>query len=111
MSKRRQILMAIQPYRPVDHSNIHNLPDRSVFTLLSSLTSSKCTDPRDMIYGLLGICNDDHGIGVEELTTAVQFMMFISIGRGYRLTGRNDWIFSVLAKIQRELDFLPGSQI
>jgi hypothetical protein len=65
ISKRRQILMAIQAHRPGAHSYIHILPDRSVFTLLPSLTSSKCTDPRDMIYGLLGICSDDHGIEVD----------------------------------------------
>jgi hypothetical protein len=61
----KRILITIQPARPVSHASIHNLQDRSIFTLLSRLTYLKCADPRDMIYGLMGICNDDQGIEVD----------------------------------------------
>jgi hypothetical protein len=59
------MLDSIEGWRPLAHTMVRGLPSRSLLALLYSFRNSKCTNARDRVYALLGICIDGQGIKVD----------------------------------------------
>jgi hypothetical protein len=67
------ILQSVEWWRALTINVIHRMPSRTMLALLHRLQNYKCTNPRDRIFALLGVCDDAHGVKVDYGSSVQDF--------------------------------------
>jgi hypothetical protein len=69
----KELLSSIPTFRVLSLAYLQHIPNRPLLAMLHLKQSAKCTDPRDRIYSLLGVCDNsqdfkvDYGKSVQDV--------------------------------------------